>query len=109
MFTQHGGVTRLSPPPSAALRHPVLPSASNTSTRSCRPLSRCCRCTSFPTLKGTGGHWGGMDTLAAYSANTLHRAGSGAGPSPLNSRSPTMGTAITAWLHKPGRGPTQRS
>ncbi len=95
--------------------HLTVTCASKASTRSCN--SRCQDaaggfCTSFPTVKGTGG----MDTLAAYSANTLHRAGKQGWAPPLSiaqgrssPRSPTMATAITAWLHKPGRGPAKCS
>lgn len=55
-----------------------------------------------------------MDTLAAYSANTVHRAGEQGRAPPLSiaqgrssPRSPTMGTAIAAWLHKTRAGTGQ--
>lgn len=86
--------------------------ASTASMQSC--VSHCANAagasrTSVPTLKG-------MDTLAVYSANTLRRAGKQGRSPPLSiaqgrssPHSLTMGIAIIAWLHKPGRGPTGSS
>lgn len=64
-------------------------------------------------------HWralGGMDTLAAYSTNTLPRTGKWGWAPPLSIArgrssllSPTMATAITAQQYKPGRGPAKCS
>lgn len=80
---------------------------SNARTRSCGNAAGVFHI-SVPTLGGKGGH-GHLSCLF----NTLHRAGKQAWAPPLSIAqgcsspcSPTMGTAITAWLYKPGWGPT---
>lgn len=70
--------------------HLTVACASEASTRSC--VSRCqdaagAFCTSFPTLKGTGGH-GHLSFL--FSQHTAQGGQAGPGPSPLNSTGPLL-------------------
>lgn len=114
MLTKHGSVTLLLylSEWSITSRWPVHPKLARDPVSAAVKMLQVLSAPAFP-------HWralGGMDTLAAYSANTLHRAGKQGRAPPLSiaqgrssPRSPTMVTAITAWLHKPGRGPAKCS
>lgn len=114
MLTQHGSVTLLLYPSAWSVTSPwpVRPKLARDPVSAAVEMLQVLSAPVFP-------HWRareGMDTLAAYSANTLHRAGKQGRSPPLSiaqgrssPHSPTMGTAITAWLHKPGRGPAKCS
>lgn len=76
--------------PVSAVCHLSVACASKASTRSC--VSRCQNaagafCTSFPTLKGTGGH-GHLSCL--FRQHTAQDGQAGPGPSPLNSTGPLL-------------------
>lgn len=113
-LTQHGSVTLLLYPSawSVTSSWPVRPKLARDPVSAAVETLQVLSAPAFP-------HWRareGMDTLAAYSANTLHRAGKQGRSPPLSiaqsrssPHSPTMGTAITTWLHKPGRGPAKCS